>query len=61
MNDPTCLDATYTDVILEPEMPVITDPVMRQFVKLWRGQTIALLRAQDTALGNEQTIPKRVR
>ena len=62
MNEPDpSYNVTYSDVILEPEKPMITDPVMCRFMELWRDQTIALLRSLDTALGREQTIPKRVR
>ncbi len=54
-------NATYPDVVLEHEKQAITDPLMRRFVEMWRGQTIALLREQDRLLGRKQTIPKRVR
>ena len=54
-------NATYTDVVLEPEKLPITDEMMRLYWEMERARAIAKLRNLDTMLGRKQTIPKRVR
>ena len=55
------LDATYPDVVLEPEWEAMTDELMKWYFERKRDRAIAELRALDRLLGLKQTIPRRVR
>ena len=62
MTDPNPrYNVTYTDAVLVPEKPPITEEMMRRYWELDREETIAKLRRLDILLGRKQTIPRRVR
>ena len=54
-------NATYTDVVLEPEKLPITDEMMLRYFESERDRTMDKLRWLDRVTGRKQTIPRRVR